>query len=62
MKNCEDLHFKNGRSYGAWPAYGQSKLANLLYAKGLADHLETFAPHVTAVAVHPGVVQTNLWR
>lgn len=31
----DDLHFKN-RSYGPWKSYGQSKLANILFAKELA--------------------------
>jgi retinol dehydrogenase 12 len=57
--DCKDLHFKN-RSYRAWVSYGQSKLANLLFAKELADR--TVGTHVTAVSVHPGVIQTNLWR
>lgn len=61
--NCDDLHFKNGRRYAGWGAYGQSKLANILFAKELADRLkEQGKDHVTAVAVHPGVIQTNLWR
>lgn len=60
---CDDLHFKNGRSYRGWVAYGQSKLANILFAKELADRLkEQGKDHVTALAVHPGVIQTNLWR
>lgn len=36
--------------------YGQSKLANALYARAQAGH----KPKWTVVAVHPGVVQTNL--
>lgn len=38
--------------------YGQSKLANLLFARELARR----NPSITAVAVHPGVVDTELWR
>jgi retinol dehydrogenase-12 len=60
--DVNDLHYKNGRSYRAWQAYGQSKLANLLFAKELADRLAESSPNVTAVSVHPGVIQTNLWR
>ena len=33
--DIEDLHFRN-RKYGAWKAYGQSKLCNVLFAKELA--------------------------
>jgi NAD(P)-dependent dehydrogenase (short-subunit alcohol dehydrogenase family) len=49
------------RSYGAWRAYGQSKLANLLFAKELARRLQGAGK--TANAVHPGVIlTTNLSR
>jgi NAD(P)-dependent dehydrogenase (short-subunit alcohol dehydrogenase family) len=37
--------------------YGASKLANLLYARELAAHY----PQITAVAVHPGVILTDLF-
>jgi len=33
--DLEDLHFRH-RKYGAWKAYGQSKLCNILFAKELA--------------------------
>jgi NAD(P)-dependent dehydrogenase (short-subunit alcohol dehydrogenase family) len=55
-----DLHYKNGRRYAGWEAYGQSKLANLLFAKGLAHQLR--GTPITAVSVHPGVIRTNLWK
>lgn len=38
--------------------YAQSKLANILFAKELARRY----PDLTIVAVHPGVVDTELWR
>lgn len=41
-----------------WTRYGQSKLANILFAKELARR----NPSITAVAVHPGVVATELFR
>ncbi len=47
------------RSYGAWRAYGQSKLANVLFAKSLARRL---GPNRAANALHPGVIGTNLGR
>ncbi|KAL3136276.1 hypothetical protein ABBQ32_007283 [Trebouxia sp. C0010 RCD-2024] len=31
-----DIHFKNGRSYGKLIAYGQSKSANIMFAKQIA--------------------------
>ncbi len=58
--DLKDLHFTGGRSYGAWSAYGQSKLANVLFAKELHDQL---APKgVLCVSLHPGVIKTNLAR
>ncbi|KAI9737901.1 MAG: hypothetical protein M1834_009271 [Cirrosporium novae-zelandiae] len=41
-----------------WTRYGQSKLANILFAKGLAKH----HPEITSVAVHPGVIYTDLYN
>lgn len=46
--------------YGPWLNYGQSKLANLLFAKQLAKRLA--GSKRTANAVHPGVIRTNLKR
>lgn len=57
--DLEDLHFER-RKYNGWAAYGQSKLANLLHAKGLAKRLE--GTGVTAVSIHPGFVRTRLIR
>lgn len=57
-----DLHYTKGRSYSPWGSYGQSKMANILFAKGLSDRLKQSAPEFTAVSVHPGVIRTNLWR
>ncbi|KAJ1435108.1 hypothetical protein B484DRAFT_393713 [Ochromonadaceae sp. CCMP2298] len=36
----EELHYTKGMRYRSWEAYGQSNLANLLFAKGLADHIK----------------------
>ena len=46
--------------YSPGSAYGQSKLANLLFAKELSRRLP--GPHQTANAVHPGVINTGLQR
>lgn len=48
------------RGYNPWKFYGQSKLANLLTA--LAFNQRWQAAGVTANAVHPGVINTNLAR
>jgi len=54
----DDLTFSAG--YRPWTAYGQSKLANLLFARSLARRLRGTGQ--TANAVHPGVIATNLGR
>jgi WW domain-containing oxidoreductase len=48
------------RGYRPFTAYGQSKMANLLFAKELARRLR--ASGRVAIAVHPGVIDTNLSR
>jgi NAD(P)-dependent dehydrogenase (short-subunit alcohol dehydrogenase family) len=58
-----DLHFaKGGRAYNDWVAYGQSKKANMLEARELADQLRAAAPHITVASLHPGIIATNLAR
>jgi NAD(P)-dependent dehydrogenase (short-subunit alcohol dehydrogenase family) len=59
----EGIQFDNlsgDKGYSAWAAYGQSKLANLLFAKELARRFS--GTNQTANAVHPGVIRTNLSR
>ena len=46
--------------YHPWTAYGQSKLANLLFARELARRLPR--PRQSANALHPGVIATNITR
>lgn len=41
---------------GKWARYGQSKLANLLFARELARRY----PQITSLAVHPGIVKTEM--
>jgi len=48
------------KEYKPWAAYGQSKMANLLFAKELARRMAGTGK--TANAVHPGVINTNLSR
>ncbi len=52
----DDLHLQ--KSYGAFKAYGRSKGANILFTRGLAQHLEHSG--ITVNAMHPGAVKTNL--
>jgi WW domain-containing oxidoreductase len=48
------------RGYFSWTFYGQSKLANLLFARELGRRFAGTGRRATAV--HPGVIQTNLGR
>lgn len=43
----------------AFTAYCDSKLANVLFTKALADRLELTG--ITAHCLHPGIVRSNLW-
>ncbi|KAK6935402.1 Short-chain dehydrogenase/reductase SDR [Dillenia turbinata] len=53
---------KQERSYNSIYAYGQSKLSNILHAKELARHLKEEGVDITANALHPGGIATNLSR
>jgi NAD(P)-dependent dehydrogenase (short-subunit alcohol dehydrogenase family) len=55
----DDLNWERGR-YSAWAAYGQSKLANLLFTLELQRRLTSAGSPVRAVAAHPGYAATNL--
>ncbi|XP_031485147.1 short-chain dehydrogenase TIC 32 B, chloroplastic-like [Nymphaea colorata] len=48
--------------YSDKKAYGQSKLANILHAKELSRRLQEEGANITANAVHPGLIMTNLMR
>jgi NAD(P)-dependent dehydrogenase (short-subunit alcohol dehydrogenase family) len=51
----EDPYFRH-RPYSKWGAYGQSKTANILFTLGLARRGRV------AYAVHPGKIDTGLYR
>ncbi|MFP7834310.1 oxidoreductase [Marisediminicola sp. LYQ134] len=48
------------RKYQRWAAYGQSKLANLLFTLELQARLTHAGSRVIATAAHPGFSATNL--
>ncbi len=57
------IHFddlQSERRYRAWVAYGQSKLANLLFTFELQRRLDAVGADLIAVAAHPGISNTNL--
>ncbi len=54
----DDLNSERG--YSRWPAYCQSKLANLLFTVELARRAEAAGTNLIAAAAHPGYAATNL--
>ena len=48
------------RSYNRWTAYGQSKLANVMFALELDRRLRRTGSSVKSLAAHPGYAATNL--
>jgi NAD(P)-dependent dehydrogenase (short-subunit alcohol dehydrogenase family) len=55
----DDIHFTS-RPYDAWSAYGQSKTAAILFTVATAK--KWAADGITANALHPGGIMTNLQR
>ncbi|MGY4857102.1 oxidoreductase [Cryobacterium sp. AP23] len=56
--NFDDL--MGTRRYRPWPAYGQSKLANLLFTGELQRRAVAAKAPLRAMAAHPGFALTNL--
>jgi NAD(P)-dependent dehydrogenase (short-subunit alcohol dehydrogenase family) len=54
----DDLQWQNG--YRKWRAYGQSKLANLLFTFELQRRADAAGAKLLSVACHPGYAATNL--
>jgi NAD(P)-dependent dehydrogenase (short-subunit alcohol dehydrogenase family) len=57
--DLQDLNWER-RRYERWRAYGQSKLANLLFTLELQRRLAEAGSSVRALAAHPGWAATNL--
>jgi NAD(P)-dependent dehydrogenase (short-subunit alcohol dehydrogenase family) len=55
----DDLNWRT-RKYSRWPAYGQSKLANLLFTLELKKRLAAIDSGVRVTAAHPGWAATHL--
>ncbi len=56
--NFDDLQGEH--RYFRWTAYGQSKLANVLFARELDKRLRAAGSGVKSLAAHPGYSATNL--
>ncbi|ORW02707.1 oxidoreductase [Mycobacterium kyorinense] len=57
--SLKDLNWTS-RPYSPWLAYGQSKLANLLFTSELQRRLTAVGSPLRALACHPGYSNTNL--
>jgi len=56
--NVDDLNSE--KSYNETMVYSQSKLANVMFTRELAKRLK--GTDVTVTALHPGVVDTEIFR
>jgi NAD(P)-dependent dehydrogenase (short-subunit alcohol dehydrogenase family) len=59
--NINDLDWQT-RSYERWSAYAASKRANVLFSDALAAREAAAGSGVASIALHPGVVDTELVR
>ena len=57
--HLDDLHYKN-REYSNFGAYGEAKVAVVLYAKELAERLR--GTGVTTASIHPGWARSNFGK
>ena len=57
----DDLNWER-RKYRRWPAYAQSKLADLLFTFELDRRLRSAGSPVRSVAAHPGYAATEIGR
>jgi NAD(P)-dependent dehydrogenase (short-subunit alcohol dehydrogenase family) len=59
--DLDDLTYER-RRYVRWRAYGETKLANLLFAFALDRRLRATGSTVASLAAHPGLARTRLGR
>jgi NAD(P)-dependent dehydrogenase (short-subunit alcohol dehydrogenase family) len=57
--HLDDLNWER-HGYSRWRAYGQSKLANLLFMSELQRRIDDAGSSVRVLAAHPGYAATNL--
>ena len=60
MGPIDFANLQGERSYSAWRAYGQAKLADLLFVRELDRRSRDGGWGVMAVSAHPGLTRTNL--
>jgi len=53
----DDVNFSEGKEYGPYPGYAQSKSANILYSIELSRRLKG---KLVSYSLHPGVIWTNI--
>ncbi len=58
--NFDDL--QSEQKYSKWKAYGQSKLACLLFAKELNRRLQNINASTISLAAHPGISNTGIFQ
>jgi NAD(P)-dependent dehydrogenase (short-subunit alcohol dehydrogenase family) len=58
--DVDDLQMERGYTPG--DAYDRSKLANLLFTYELQERLDALGAGTIALAAHPGIASTDLWR
>lgn len=58
--NYEDINWE--KNYSKMRAYGMSKLANLLFARELADRISASGSEIKVMAAHPGYADSNLFE
>ncbi|KAG9233256.1 dehydrogenase [Amylocarpus encephaloides] len=56
----EDTDFGDGKTYNRWAAYAQSKSANMLFSRALAQRFGKQG--LVSASLHPGVIWTNISR
>jgi len=55
----DDITFEDGAKFEKWQAYGQSKSANILFAKSLTSKYHA-SKGIEAFSIHPGAIATKL--
>lgn len=61
--DLNNLNSELSYGLGGWEAYGQTKLENILFTQELQRRADAAGlTWLSAVALHPGVVGTDIWR